>query len=189
VTTVEIDREKEAAAALDWFRRIGRHKFAGWDSDLLESAANLAVVRALDKYKPDSGASIQTWCKRRIYWDLCNELRYQLSGYRGKLKGRKKETLDPKDPMHRDAISRKDRARDRAEIKDTREAIRSILGNREMQVVELRSKGYVMREIGEMLSISESRVSQIIKEIRSRRLALLAVAEKLRLAWNWEACS
>lgn len=165
MATVEIYREESAAAALDWFRTKGRHKFRYQDQDFLESAAGLAIVKALESYKPEESASLQSWLRAKMLWGVTDALRMTEGGSRGKLKlgGRKSFRLSTfEDP---DNLLAFEEDKDAALLtEDVINVLKTEKDTRTAHVLVSRIQGKTLKAIGEDIGVSESRASQINKE-------------------------
>lgn len=175
---VEIDREAAARAALDWFRRTSHKMFSYPDKDFLESEANLAIVKALDTYKPESGATLMTWCQSRIKWDVTSALRTTEGGSRSKLKGRKQIRLSAfEEPANIISFTEdKDAA---IQVEDLVNIVKTNNPPRIADLIIKRSRGESLRSIGEEIGVSESRTSQINKQaIKRNRGTFKAIGEK-----------
>lgn len=165
MTTVEIDREKAAAAALDWFRAYGLNRFRFGDPDMLESAAGLAIVKALETFDPDVGASLQSWIRSKMIWAAQDALRTTEGGVRGKAKlaGKKSFRLSTfEDP---DNLLAFEEDKDAALFtEDVINVLKTEKDTRTAHVLVSRIQGKTLKAIGEDIGVSESRASQINKE-------------------------
>ncbi len=161
--TVEIDREKAAAAALDWFRANAHAIFDYPDRDFLESEAGFSIAKALDSYDPETGVPLMAWLKQRVRWDVTSALRITDTGSRSKLRGKTHVRLsafgDPANllPFEEDKDSR-------LYVEDVLNYVKTRKKPREALIIEERFKGKTLKAIGEELGICESLVSKVNKK-------------------------
>jgi len=163
VTLTKDKREEFAATALDWFRRVGRHRFKCGDQDFLESAAGMAITRSLDT----SPISLD-WCKNRIIWDVKDALRTRPGSTRGRFRGKRFFSLFNDDGFVYEPACDGGSVEEGAITKDLLDFASQTHTEKEMRVLRGVIRGETQHEIGRDLGISRSAVCLIAAGIRRK---------------------
>lgn len=151
-----------------WIRRLGRVI----EPDELVSIAYVALCNAATAYDPGRGASFRTYAGSRIDTAICDEARRRIGR-----KGIEKPTRIPYNALSSlDALNgvgyeapADDHPLEDVDSRDFVDRVLAQLPERERFCLTMYTHGELnQRELGEILGVSESRVSQIIRQAGDR---------------------
>jgi RNA polymerase sigma factor (sigma-70 family) len=136
------------------------------DIEELKSAAYLGLVEAASRFRPDLGVAFSTFAYPRIAGAICDYLREQ--GWVGK----KTQMLSLDAPSaDSDDCNLSDMIEAKAE-EQTEECFEVITLNLDDQAKDVLRHYFIdeysMKEVGERFGVSESRISQLIKQYKTR---------------------
>jgi len=149
------------------------------------SHATIEMIRAVDRYDPDSPATLKTYVTRRVRGAVIDYQR-QINGWR-RAENTRGPAYDLAHPLNIDdlQLSGNGTAK-RTENKDLIAKIFNYIGSidqrksamSKLDVIQMYYiDGYTMAEIGEVMGVTDSRVSQIIT-------ATIAKARKYVKSWK-----
>jgi RNA polymerase sigma factor (sigma-70 family) len=154
------------ANKLAYKKKKGLPKFV--DLEELKSAAYLGLVEAASRYNPDLGIKFTTFSYPRIFGAIHDFLREQ--GWMRRDEPVQMMSLDVpctdgEDCTLKDTLEAKEGAR----TEECFEAITIPLDDRERDVLRhYYIDEYSMKEVGDKFGVSESRISQLIKQYKGR---------------------
>lgn len=122
------------------------------DVEELKSAAYLGLVEAASRYNPEVGVAFSTFAYRRVFGAICDYLREL--GWGPKTSQMENCDMLEGEPERNDSFL---------------EVVSADLNDQAKQILRLYFvENYSMKEVGNKFSISESRVSQLIKYYKQR---------------------
>jgi RNA polymerase sigma factor for flagellar operon FliA len=168
---------------LDWARAIAREKARG-DEGLyqdLESAAALGLAQAARTWRPDGGASFRTHAFTRMNGAIADEMRkrdHLSRSMRQAVSVGLAKDPGPPAPLTEEVVDELVDPALELELVETAAVLRDAihaLPERERFVMWLRLEDELpLREIGQLLGVTESRVSQIATKALARLREQLA---------------
>lgn len=126
----------------------------------IESAAGLAATTALLQWREDGGLPFETYLRRRVYYQLIDDVR--------RLHGSTRKGSDRPFNASLDASWSEPPADLSADARLDVDTFLDSLPERERWIVECREAGYRSRHIAQRLGLDASRVSQVLAAVRGR---------------------
>ena len=141
-------------------RRLQRHVPGHWDEDDLYGLGILALIRALDEYRPERSEKIEPYLAFKVRYGILDSLREIDHNRR---KGPWPQFEDVADLEYRLADARAP-DQDREVLKrEALEAVRNLPPRLRSVMLLYYREGKLMSEIGNLLGVNESRISQLHK--------------------------
>lgn len=137
------------------------------DVEDLESAAFLGLVEAANRFKEDRGVAFSTFAYPRIFGAIHDWLREQGWGKRGE--PLKIISLDFKSDENNDCLKDTIAIKERSNHEEMIEVVAYELDKQATDILRYYFVyEFSMKEIGEKFGVSESRISQLIKQYKER---------------------
>ncbi|MHA2380687.1 MAG: sigma-70 family RNA polymerase sigma factor, partial [Candidatus Thorarchaeota archaeon] len=134
------------------------------DVEELKSAAYMGLVEAASRYKPEMGVAFSTFAYPRVSGAIYDYLRQESGGKR------EASVLSMDEPVEEEcSLKNLLEARPERNNDEFLEAVSLDLGPQAREVLRhYFIDAYSMKEVGDKFGVSESRISQLIKQYKSR---------------------